>query len=167
MEDRTIDEVIIDAVIAAGEKAGLAPITREELLTGTRKMDAVVHRNTVIYIMRAHYSMTVERIGKLIKRDHSTVVYTMGHVETRIKSETSPGRTYQYACDILGLQPLVDPMLASVPRSIYVREVKRKNVDDEGQYIKPMNYTAEERRLRNAQLKYPGTLVGAAGKVLT
>lgn len=167
MEDRTIDEVIIDAVIAAGEKAGLAPITRQELLTGTRKMDAVVHRNTVIYIMRAHYSMTVERIGKLIKRDHSTVVYTMGRVETRIKSETSPGRTYQYACDILGLQPLVEPMLASVPRSIYVREVKRKKIEREDDYIKPLNYTREEKRRIEAQMKYPGTLIGSSGKIMT
>jgi chromosomal replication initiation ATPase DnaA len=45
------------------------------LLSRRRWRDCIYGRQLMAYILRVHYRMTVMKIGRLLKRDHSTILH--------------------------------------------------------------------------------------------
>lgn len=48
-------------------------VSEEDIKSKSRKRDAVLGRNAFIYILRYVFGYTVEDIGEIVNRDHSTV----------------------------------------------------------------------------------------------
>lgn len=98
--------------------------------------------------MCKHYGLTTLRVGRHINRDHSSIVYGYNAIVPRIGLEYHVGRTYQYACEALGLEPIIKPMLDE--------PVVRPAEKESGAYVVPKNYTKKELLERQQRLKYPG-----------
>ena len=148
MEDRPTDSAIIEAVLSAAERAGLTHVTKKALSHKTRESDTVICRHLLCYIMCKHYGLTTMRVGKHINRDHSSIVYGYNTIVHRIGLEYHVGRTYQYACEALGLEPAIKPMIDEP----VIKPVEKES----GAYVVPKNYTKKELLERQQKLKYPG-----------
>ena len=52
-------------------------ISENNILGRSRKRPYVVARQIIAYILRKKYNLTLSRIGKLMNRDHSTIVHNL------------------------------------------------------------------------------------------
>jgi chromosomal replication initiator protein len=78
-------ESIIDAVCKA------FGISREDLLSASRKQEYVVARNTAFYLARKHTSLSLEAIGRQFNRRHSTVIKGITGLEKEIGRKSPAG----------------------------------------------------------------------------
>lgn len=69
------DDMIVD------ELCQTLDTTRKELTTTFRKREIVNKRQVIIYILRKYFGWTLSHIGKMFKKDHSTVVHSVQVVE--------------------------------------------------------------------------------------
>jgi chromosomal replication initiator protein len=78
-------ESIIDSVCKA------FGISREQLLSESRKQEYVVARNTAFYLARKHTSLSLEAIGRQFNRRHSTVIKGITGLEREISRKSPVG----------------------------------------------------------------------------
>lgn len=56
-------------------------ITKKAILSKSRTWDVVYPRHIAMYLLRKENKNTSVGVGKLFKRDHSTVLYATGHIK--------------------------------------------------------------------------------------
>lgn len=67
-------------------------ISREQMCSRSRKRELVIARNTVFYLARKHTDLSLEEIGNIFDRNHSTVIKGITSLEREITRESSLGR---------------------------------------------------------------------------
>jgi chromosomal replication initiator protein len=67
-------------------------LTREQLVSASRKQEYVAARNTAFYLTRKHTDLSLTAIGQLFNRKHTTVIKGITSLERELSSETSLGR---------------------------------------------------------------------------
>lgn len=67
-------------------------LTETQLRSKSRKHEYVQGRNTVFYLARKHTEMSLEGIGGVLNRKHSTVMRSITQVEQELAKESSEGR---------------------------------------------------------------------------
>lgn len=66
-------------------------VSTNEVVSGNRKQELCDARKIICYMLR-NQGLTLEEIGKILKRDHSTVGYNIKEYDTMI----STNRNFQY-----------------------------------------------------------------------
>ena len=66
-------------------------VSTNEVISGNRRQEVCDARKIICYILR-NQGLTLEEIGKILKRDHSTVGYNIKEYDTMI----STNRNFQY-----------------------------------------------------------------------
>ncbi len=74
--------VTVDKIFAAVYKK--YSIKREDIVSGKRTKDIANARHITVYIIRSVTDMSLPNIGKIIARDHSTVMSSLETVESRM-----------------------------------------------------------------------------------
>lgn len=67
-------------------------LSKMQLCSRTRRKDYVQGRNTVFYLARKHTDMSLEEIGCIFNRRHSTVMRSITQVEQELARESASGR---------------------------------------------------------------------------
>lgn len=62
-------------------------LTREEILSNSRKKKMVLARQTLIYLARALLNKNIKEISQLIKKEHSTVIYHLKSFEKKLQED--------------------------------------------------------------------------------
>ncbi len=75
----------VDKIFAAVYKK--YSIKREEIVSGKRTKDIANARHVTVYIIRSATDMSLPNIGKIIGRDHSTVLSSLDTIEKRMASD--------------------------------------------------------------------------------
>lgn len=70
-------------------------IEPKRLLSRKRKRYYVMGRQIISYILRTHYNFTLVKIGKLMKRDHSTIINSLNNHEMDYEYD----ETYRLLCN--------------------------------------------------------------------
>ncbi len=76
-------------------------LTRMQLCSRSRKQEYVQGRNTVFYLARKHTEMSLEEIGCVFNRRHSTVLRSLTQVEREMARESTSGRQIARAVDLI------------------------------------------------------------------
>lgn len=76
-------------------------LTRSQLSSRSRRKEYVRGRNTVFYLARKHTDMSLEEIGCVFNRRHSTVMRSITQVERELASETGAGREIARAVSLI------------------------------------------------------------------
>ena len=66
-------------------------VTIEDIKSKKKTQNVSSARQTAIYIMRNLTSLSQEEIGKIVGRDHATVIYALSKIETGIKTKNKTG----------------------------------------------------------------------------
>jgi chromosomal replication initiator protein len=66
-------------------------ISREQLMSESRKQEYVAARNTAFYLARKHTSLSLEAIGRQFNRRHSTVIKGITALERAMSSKSPVG----------------------------------------------------------------------------
>ncbi len=77
--------VTVDKIFAAVYKK--YNIKREDIVSGKRTKEIAHARHVTVYIIRSATDMSLPNIGKIIDRDHSTVMSSLDTVEKRMASD--------------------------------------------------------------------------------
>lgn len=75
-------------------------ITREELMSDTRKRDVALPRQIAIYSSRYMTGLTFSAIGRVFHKKHSTVLYTCDVVEALIDIDERVAAAVDTICEI-------------------------------------------------------------------
>ena len=78
--------ITIDKIFAAVEKN--YGIKKAELVSKSRVKEVAQARHITIYLIRTVIEMSLPNIGKLINRDHTTVISSIDNIEKRIASDS-------------------------------------------------------------------------------
>lgn len=76
-------------------------ITADQMRSKDRKRNFVLARNTVYFLARKHTHLSLEEIGNLFGRRHSTVIKGITSLEREMSRETSLGRQIANAITII------------------------------------------------------------------
>ncbi|MCC8194160.1 MAG: AAA family ATPase [Deltaproteobacteria bacterium] len=76
-------------------------ISSKEMRSKSRKKDLVVARNTVFFLARKHTDLSLEEIGTIFGRSHSTVIKGITSLEREMSRETSLGRQIAGAISLI------------------------------------------------------------------
>ncbi len=76
-------------------------ISSEQMRSKSRKKDLVIARNTVYFLARKHTDLSLEEIGTIFGRSHSTVIKGITSLEREMSRETSLGRQIAGAISII------------------------------------------------------------------
>lgn len=76
-------------------------ITVDQMRSKNRKRNLVLARNTVYFLARKHTELSLEEIGSLFGRRHSTVIKGITSLEREMSRETSLGRQIANAISII------------------------------------------------------------------
>ncbi|MDE5831616.1 MAG: chromosomal replication initiator protein DnaA [Desulfovibrio sp.] len=76
-------------------------LTRTQLCSRSRRKEYVQGRNTAFYLARKHTDMSLEEIGCVFNRRHSTVVRSITQVEQELASESRAGRQIARAVSLI------------------------------------------------------------------
>lgn len=158
---------IIRAVCVASHEGGYQ-ITPNDIMRKTREKEVVRCRHMVMFIARYHYLMTLEGIGKMLGKNHASVIHAGKMMANAIPRYPEHGRLYMGALTYLNLQPLdgCEPMLVEKPVMV-VEKVKNPvklkavgNYERAEDFFVPMNWTPEEKALLDFHRAYPGVAPG-------
>ena len=64
-------------------------VTRDEVLSDSRKVRYAEPRMIVAYILRERHGLAMTEIGRLLKRDHSTIYHAYAVIERRMAVDAS------------------------------------------------------------------------------
>ena len=67
-------------------------LSKEQLVSASRKQEYVTARNTAFYLARKHTDLSLAAIGQLFNRKHSTVMKGITNLEREMSRESSLGR---------------------------------------------------------------------------
>lgn len=76
-------------------------ITEKQLCSKSRRQEFVAGRNTAYYLARKHTDMSLEEIGCIFNRRHSTVMRGITQVEEEMAKESTQGRQFAQAVAII------------------------------------------------------------------
>ena len=85
---KTLDRVV-------KETSFIFNIEPKRLLSRKRKRYYVMGRQIISYILRTHYDFTLVKIGKLMERDHSTIINGLNNHEMDYEHD----ETYRLLCN--------------------------------------------------------------------
>lgn len=75
-------------------------LTREELMSDTRKRDVALPRQVAMYACRKLTTLTLSGIGKVFHKRHSTVLYTCDVIEALIDIDERVAAAVDTICKI-------------------------------------------------------------------
>jgi chromosomal replication initiator protein len=67
-------------------------LSKEQIISASRKQEYVTARNTIFYLARKHTDLSLAAIGQCLNRKHSTVIKGITSVEREMSCESSLGR---------------------------------------------------------------------------
>ena len=76
-------------------------LTELQLRSRSRRQELVQGRNTVFYLARKHTEMSLEQIGCIFNRRHSTVLRSVTQVEEELAANSSSGRQLARAISLI------------------------------------------------------------------
>lgn len=76
-------------------------LTEAQLRSRSRRQNLVQGRNMVFYLARKHTEMSLEQIGCVFNRKHSTVLRSVTQVEEELAMNSSAGRQFARAIDLI------------------------------------------------------------------
>lgn len=76
-------------------------ITEKELYSKSRRHEYVAGRNTAYYLARKHTELSLEEIGCIFNRRHTTVMRGITQVEEEMAKESSQGRQFARAVALI------------------------------------------------------------------
>lgn len=72
-----------------------------QLKSPSRKKEYVMGRNTVFYLARKHTEMSLEEIGCIFNRRHTTVMRSITQVEQELSADTRQGRQLAHTVEMI------------------------------------------------------------------
>ena len=76
-------------------------LSREQLVSVSRRQDYVSARNTAFFLARKHTDMSLEAIGRRFNRKHSTVLKGITSLEREISRQTPAGRQITHTMNMI------------------------------------------------------------------
>lgn len=76
-------------------------LTEIQLKSSSRKKEYVQGRNTVFYLARKHTDMSLEEIGCIFNRRHSTVLRSITQVEQELATDSRQGRQLAHTVELI------------------------------------------------------------------
>lgn len=76
-------------------------LTREQLVSASRKQEYVTARNTAFYLARKHTDLSLAAIGQMFNRKHSTVIKGITTLEREMSGESPLGRQISNAIGMI------------------------------------------------------------------
>ena len=77
--------------------------TPDEIQSQNRKQDLVFARHMFCYLCRKHLKMTYLSIGKILHRDHSTIINSVQVYESLVEYDRTTNKLYVESLSLLGL----------------------------------------------------------------
>jgi chromosomal replication initiator protein len=71
-------------------------VSREDLLSRSRRRQIVQPRNLAMYLCRRHTRAPLEAIGRAFNRDHATVLYAVHAVERELRTKQNLGHQVEF-----------------------------------------------------------------------
>ncbi len=71
-------------------------ISEQQMFSRSRKNEYVMARNTAYYLIRKHFSMTLQDIGDKFNKKHSTISKAISSVEVEISKKTKLGSQFMH-----------------------------------------------------------------------
>ena len=164
-EPQILVKKIINAVCGCSHELGHEILP--EMVTGkARDKNTVRVRHMVMFVAYRHYNFTLHGLGKLLNRDHASVVHGNRQMADLIDRYAEHGRLYMAVAVELGLKPLdwLNPCLfeklQEVKKPINNPLDKPKNPIESDEYVIPIYWSPEEKVRRKMALMYPGVAPG-------
>lgn len=76
-------------------------LTPDDIYSTTRKQQIIYARHTFNHICRTRLNMSLESIGRIINRDHSTIIHSVRQTNDLIEYDKQFDRTYQQTLKLL------------------------------------------------------------------
>lgn len=76
-------------------------LTEIQLKSSSRRREYVQGRNTVFYLARKHTDLSLEEIGCIFNRRHSTVLRSITQVEQELAADSRQGRQMAHAVELI------------------------------------------------------------------
>ena len=174
--DKELRYHVIHAVTLAWQRVNSQKVTFSDVMGGSRQRAIVSCRQLCMYILRKHYEWSLMGIGEAFGMNHATVIHACKAVITSIEMNHSDAVVLSQALSALNairdgnLPPIEDLSLsdlyerekAKCNRQLIevaalrsqLKDANRKLKDMEAllskfedkEYVRPMNWTADERR---------------------
>lgn len=77
-------------------------ITPDDIYSKNRTQHILYARHTFNYICRRTLTMSLESIGRIINRDHSTIIHSVKQTQDLIQYDRNFAKTYQQTLELLG-----------------------------------------------------------------
>lgn len=77
-------------------------ITPDDIYSKNRTQHILYARHTFNYICRRTLTMSLESIGRIINRDHSTIIHSVKQTQDLIEYDRNFAKTYQQTLELLG-----------------------------------------------------------------
>ena len=71
-------------------------IHKEQIMQKTRKREYVLARQMIYAILRNHYNLSLKHIGRMISKDHSTVIHGLDMHEKDYETDRLYKKTFDY-----------------------------------------------------------------------
>ena len=78
-------------------------VTPDEILEKVRRQGIMDARHLFCYLCKKHLRMTYLSIGRILHRDHSTIIHSVQTFEDLIRYDRSINQSYTEALSLLGL----------------------------------------------------------------
>jgi hypothetical protein len=151
MEKQITYDDVYDAVQQAAERCGITyDLTAFRGKSQTYPLVSV--RNSVAFILRS-MNWPLCAVGKILGRDHSTIIYYCRTYPAKVETDPMVSAIYTNSCEILGIPLTLKTCTRVNSPAIYTKNKPRKKPVDEGSYITPVNYTAQERKKMKRALR--------------
>ena len=76
-------------------------LSHKQLASKSRKKESLAGRNTAFYLARKYTDLSLEEIGCIFNRKHSTVMRGITHVEEEMARESTAGRQFARAVRLI------------------------------------------------------------------
>ncbi len=76
-------------------------ISNEQMYSRSRKNEYVMARNTAYYLIRKHFTLTLQDIGDKFNKKHSTISKAITHVEEEIAKKTKLGSQFMHTINAI------------------------------------------------------------------
>lgn len=81
------EELTPEGIVAAVCK--VCRVSREEIFSATRKAQIVKARHVLMYLLRIDGQLSLPKIGKLLARDHATILHAVKKVRAALREDTA------------------------------------------------------------------------------
>lgn len=111
-------------------------MTFEQMIAKTRKVEVVIPRQVMVYLLSIHTSAGTVAIGRLINRDHTTAIHNREVIRALVQTDRSIAADVNYLVSAIHYELSGEPVEVEV-KPVPTKKQKEKRGRKKGMKMKP------------------------------